>query len=200
MDLTDETVRQEIANLDTMATAYTAALNQSFEEKWNHKFDRSSIAAGAAGVENGNRDWEELQERLDDVCRFYLKTDERVRVEMREYVAARPSLLRALDGHVGWCARHIVSPSDREYLRRALAAVALHDNHLDYRNTYIGLGKLYTAAVKAGIQPSLDFYKVGLLSSKQSHTKWETDSTYNFLTQFEESAFFKADVAPKLAR
>jgi hypothetical protein len=200
VDFTNETIHQEIEHLDTTSAAYTAALNQDFEERWNHKFDDYSVASAAAGFGGGNRDWEELQARLDDVCRFYLKTEERVRVEMREDVATRPNLLRALDGHVGWCARHIASPSDREYLRTALAAVALHDNQLDYRNTYVGLGKLYTAAVKAEIQPSLDFYKVGLLCNKQSRTKWESDSTYNFLTQFEASAFFKTDVAPKLAR
>jgi hypothetical protein len=198
VELTNQTVRQEIENLDAVATAYTSTLNRSFEEKWNHKYDRPSIEHAASGFGADNRDWDQLQQQIDVLCEFYLKTDEQTRVEMREYVANRPNLLRSLDGHIGWCAKHISGPVDREYLRRALAAVALHDNRVDFRDTYLSLGKLYSAASKAGIHPTLDFYKVGLLSSKKSHTKWESDSTYNFLTQFEDSAFFKSDVAPKL--
>ena len=200
MDLTNQTVRQEIENLDAVAAECTAALNRSFEEKWNHKFDRSSIEQAASGFGAENRAWDDLQQQIDDLCGFYLTTDEQTRVDMRANVASRPNLLRALDGHVGWCARHISGPADREYLRRALAAVALHDNRLDFRDTYLGLGKLYASASKAGIHPSLDFYKIGLLSSTKSHTKWESDSTSNFLTHFEDSAFFKSDVVPKLNR
>lgn len=136
--------------------------------------------------------------RLDSVCASYLKSSGPIREQMRTEVSKSRPLLDALLAHSYRCAELLHEPSDREYLRTGLASIALQDNRIDFRDTYFALGALYLAAIKAGIQPSLELYKVGSLASESSHTSRPKDSTRHFLQAFEESAFFKAEVQPKL--
>ncbi len=192
-------IQSELTDLDANFTKYFSTTDEKFTKEWNQQYDHDSLSkAKAAAIESVIAVHEALHRRLDEICHFYLTADGKCREWLREFVSSRRSLLLALRDHVHWCARRIQSATDRELLRNGIAAISLQDNRLDFRDNYIALGHLYLAAVKTGIQPSLDLHKIGLLSSTLSRTKWPSDSTQNFLTGFEESAYFKESIVPKL--
>ena len=199
MELTNNPVEAEIIDLDSEFSRYFSKLNEGFQANWHQKYDAISLAQANNTAASSLRPiFEQLHERLDKICGLYLSTDNSNREAMREYIDGRRSLLLALNRHIGWCSRRVKVKADREVLRRGLAAVSLQDNRLDFRDNYLALGSLYLDSVEAGVIPSVDFYKVGLLSSARSRTSWPTDSTQNFLTRFEGSAYFRESVAPKL--
>jgi hypothetical protein len=183
-------MQSQLTDLDGEFTNYFSMTDERFKREWNGQYDRESLSkAKTAAVESA---------RTIKVCQIYLSLDNKHRDWTREFVNTRRSLLLGLRDHVHWCARKLSSLIDREFLMNGIAAISLQDNRLDFRDNYVALGHLYLTSVKAGIQPSLSFQKVGLLSNPLSRTKWPTDSTQNFLTTFEESAYFKETVLPKL--
>jgi hypothetical protein len=139
-----------------------------------------------------------LHEQLEQVCQLYLTVRSGDQETLRAYVGQRRALQRALEVHVGWCAREVKSAYDRDLVRGALAAISLGDNSCDYRDNYTALGALYLSAARNGIDVSSDFYQIGMISSSAPGRGGGSLSTQEFLTTFEQSAYFAADVAPKL--
>jgi hypothetical protein len=76
-----------------------------------------------------------------------------------------------------------------------LAAASLENNRVNFKEMYLALGSLYEACVKSGMQPSLEFVKIAYLSNPEKN---RGASMQEFLANFEDSAFFKKDVEPKL--
>ena len=140
----------------------------------------------------------ELHRRLENACQLYLTATTQEREQLRAFVSGHRNLIHLLAVHVGWCISHVRSAHDREFLRGGIAAISLQDNLGDFRDNYIGLGGLYLVCVNAGIEPSSDFYQIGLLSS--ANDKKRGGSTRHFLTKFETSAYFAESLAPKLAK
>lgn len=201
MDSDIGAIEKELDSLDASFSRYFSLVNERFQIVWNQQYDKKSLASAQELTTQGlGQEREQLHKRLDDICLYYLATTNETRRSLREFVSDRRPLLLALRDHPGWCARWINGPGDRALLRNGAAAVSLQDNRLDFRDNYLALGNLYLTAVRAGIQPTLDFYKIGLLSSSASRNKkWPQDTTQNFLSGFEESAYFKESVAPKLS-
>lgn len=140
---------------------------------------------------------EELHQRLDRVCDFYLNADDASRKSLRDSIINQRKIREALINHLTWCARHLKLPSDAALLKTGLASVSLEDSRLDFRDTLFGLAALYLASVNAGIQPTPEFIAVGLLSSSKPATPGGS-STKAMLTEFEKSLFFEETIAPKL--
>lgn len=195
-----ESTITELAMLEIEFSGVQSRREAAFMGHWNKKYDPESLkeASQSASTPADVDVLDALHRRLDAVCEVYLETDNDGRLKLRAELAKRNTLLNALHEHVAWCSKRLKEPSGQQYLRTGLAAIALHDNQLDFRETYVALAMLYVEAVKAGIQPSLDLYKIGSLASEVSRTRWPEDSTRNFLQRFEESAYFRDYVHPKI--
>lgn len=199
----DAKIEATITELTELEAAFSDVQSRRetvFMGHWNKKYDQESLkdASQTAGTSADVVILDALHRRLDAICEFYLETDNDDRLKLRAEAAKAKAVLNALHEHVAWCSKRLKHQSGQQYLRTGLAAIALHDNRLDFRETYLALAMLYLEAVKAGIQPSLDLYKVGSLASDVSRTRWPEDSTRNFLQQFEESAYFRDYVHPKI--
>jgi hypothetical protein len=148
-------------------------------------------------------DLEELRQTADELCVLYLSVTSEQREEIRN-LAAEPSRVISyhLFDHIGWSGKQISASGDGEWVRRGLAAASIENNRLDPRDMFTSLGGLYLAATSAGIDCSHYFQEVAELSSAQSvypKIRW-MGSMRDFLANFEQSAYFKADVRPKIGK
>ncbi len=196
-------IEKIVAELTTLESEFQTAQSRrdaSFRTRWSGDCDGDLLRAASQAWQNSTESfyYNSLHLRLNNVCAFYLDSDSDTRQRIRNTVAAQRSLLDALHEHPAWCAKQLKYTSERPYLRTGLAAIAIHDNRIDFRDTFTALAYLYLAAIEAGIQPSLDLYKVGALASDLSSTKRSQDSTKNFLQHFEDSTYFVSYVQPKL--
>jgi hypothetical protein len=92
------------------------------------------------------------------------------------------------------------SSKDGEWVRRGLAAASIEDNRLDYRDMFGALGGLYLAASSAGIHCSRYFNEAAELSSAQHGLFPSVGTMRDFLANFEQFAYFKSDVQPKIGK
>jgi hypothetical protein len=184
------------SDLDRRAEIYFSRLNEVFEKNWTRDYSPESIkSAGEKASAAAHEAREQLNKRIDPICDSYLAGTDKQRMELRAGVANFPTLLRALNQYIGWSQERIKGNEDRIHLRRALAAASLEDNRVNFKEMYLALGRLYEACVKSGVQPSLEFVKIAYLSNPEKN---RGTSMQEFLANFEESAFFKKDVEPRL--
>jgi len=148
-------------------------------------------------------DLEELHQTTDELCVLYLSVASEEREQIRN-LAAEPS--RFIDyhlfNHIAWAGKQVSTSGDGEWVRRGLAAASIEDNRLDARDTFTALGGLYLAASRVGIVCSYYFQEVAELSSAQPvypRIPW-IGSMRDFLANFEQSAYFKTDVRPKIGK
>lgn len=143
----------------------------------------------------------ELHQLIDDLCALYLSASEEQRAQIRNLAAEPPSTVRnQLLSHIGWAGEQASSSKDGEWVRRGLAAASIEDNRLDYRDMFRALGGLYLAASSAGIDCSHYFQEASELSSTQRGPSPSVGSMRDFLANFEQSAYFKLDVRPKIGK
>jgi hypothetical protein len=190
-------IENALPEIERLAEAYLRQFNEVFSAKWTKDYTPDSIkAAGdqAAAAALGHRDL--LNHEITSICDFYLTAADQDRALLRAAVVDFPNLLKTLHQYIGWCEEHIKAADDRSYLRRALSAASLEDNRVNYKEMYLALGSLYTKCAKVGLQPSIDFVKIAYLSNAQKNKNGM--SMRDFLEAFEESAFFKSDIEPKL--
>jgi len=195
-----ENILADLAVLQIEFQKIQSHCDDSLRAHGSGNFDEDSLSAASEAWQSSTEpnNTHSLHQRLNGVCSFYLDSDNAIRQRIRDTVAAQRSILDALHEHPGWCAKQLKSTANRDYLRTGLAAIAIHDNRIDFRDTFTALADLYLASIETGIQPSLDLYKVGALASDLSRTKWPQDSTKNFLQHFEDSAYFMSEVQPRL--
>jgi hypothetical protein len=165
-------------------------------EALNEIEQKSSIerADEKTSMESGPR--ERLNTRLNAVCDIYLTTADKERAELRSVLGRFSILLNSLPQYMDWCQRQIKTEEDRVRLRRALAAASLADNRVDDKEMCPALASLYETCVKAGLYPSKEFVNIGRLSNPEGgRTKI---SMRDLLMDFENSAFFRSNVRPRL--
>jgi hypothetical protein len=190
-------VLRSLPETELQATSYFAAFNKSFEANWGRSYETEDISgAGAIASVSVSRLREKLETKLNELLDFYLSCSADDREKLRNSIAKLRQMLAALHAYIGWCEEQLNCPQDRLFLRRALAACSLGDNRMSYKETYLALGSLYLASIRAGIHPSTEFAGVAGLSSSTEGVNGETMKS--FLGNFEDSAFFDADVKPKL--
>ena len=111
--------------------------------------------------------YQEMNEFLDRLCPAYLSAPPPQRAEVRAAVSDKDGVLSALLGHVYRSATRLRSHSDREWLRRGLAAASIENCSKDFRDVLLALAELYVAAEEVGIDPKPDFRAVARLSSHE---------------------------------
>ena len=163
-------------------------MKEGWETDW-----RSELTAAELRAEDT------LLQTLRAVCLTYVRAAPAQRESIRRMFDERETALWYLRSYTSHAAEQIRSKEDAEWLLVGLAAASIQDNRVDFRDTYVSLGRLYIRSVEKGIAPGTYFKRVGLLSSKAPSVDGQV-SMYEFLLGFEKSAFFKYEVAPNLPR
>jgi hypothetical protein len=141
---------------------------------------------------------EKLVATLEEVCRLYLETADANRRTIRDFFKSSYVVPRYLLGLAHSLADQIETGGGEGACLIALAAISIENNRTDYRDTFVILGRLYHRALRAGLDPRRLFDRAARLSSDQIDFDYNRSSMREFLSRFEQSAFFQADVAPYL--
>ena len=184
-------------DLDDSVGAWQKKVNDAFAARWQFEDgfdDRFREANEAARREAGKGPLAELYAFLDDLADTYLAVGSELRAEIRVLVGERRAVLGTMYDYIGHTVRFLHETGARVWLRRGLAGAAIEDARVDFRDLYLALGDLYLEARRAGLEPASEFRAVGALASKEPAGR----STAGILQGFEESAFFIADVRPKV--
>lgn len=130
-------------------------------------------------------------------CELYIAASPNQRNIMRALLAwsyvLPPYLLRLITLHP----KGAIEASEHA-IRLALAAASWENNKTDYRDMFMALGAVYADAVSAGINPGPWFQEAASWSSCRDDLGYGIAPMYDFLSRFKESAFFKADIEPRM--
>jgi hypothetical protein len=184
-NLGDQELDNFVADLGSRYEAYTR------NKAWDEKTGKEVVIP----VSENAKVREELQRMIGELCAFYLTVSVEKRDHIRKLVQVHRPLHNGLLAHIGWAAKH--KPTD--WLWRGLAAASIEDNRGDFRDMYIALGGLYLEAARVGIDVAGCFQKAAQLSSSVAGPSFKP-SMREFLTKFEQSAFFVQAIQPKLPR
>ena len=183
--------------LDDSVGAWQKKVNEAFAARWKFEdgFDeRFKEADAAARREAGKGPLAELYAFLDDLADTYLAVGPELRAEIRGLVGERRAVLNKMYDYIGHAASCLHESGARIWLRRGLAGAAIEDARIDFRDLYLALGDLYLEAARAGLETAEEFREIGALANTEPAGR----STAGMLEGFEESAFFTADVRPKV--
>jgi hypothetical protein len=125
-------------------------------------------------------------EKLDSLCPAYIEMNVNQRGVIKTIVHTHQALLHVMAGYTERAASQLTHQPDPNLLRYALAAAAIEDGGIDFRDTLMSLGNLYKAAYNAGLHPDPYYKKLGE----------QLGSAY--LSTFTESAHYLKDVKPTL--
>ena len=151
-----------------------------------HQRHVESIRSGDCPV-----DFDQLHDLLDELCGIYLEADPGQRVAIRAVFDDKGSVLKYLYSYIGGrVTRLLKSSEDVKWLRLGLAAAAIEDMRVDYRDLLICLGKLYLAAESIGIKPLSHFKAVARMSSAQG--RYGGGSTRDLLAEFHTSGHLRS--------
>lgn len=112
--------------------------------------------------------YQDIYRLLDDLCAVYLDTSSTRRAEIRSAVSGKEGIWSGLINYAHRAAKRLQSPTDKEWLRLALAAISIENCDGDFRDTLMALAELYVAGERAGIDPEPYFKDVAELSSCQA--------------------------------
>jgi hypothetical protein len=151
------------------------------------------------------RDSEEAGAVLSAACHFYETASPDDRQQLRRLL---PSEIheQLVWRFVPRLVASFTETGNTATLHLALVALSLDDNRWDYRDTFVHLGTLYRTALSFQLDPMHYFREVAAISNptdsmsgRGHHEKWRDSLPMQaFLTWFEDSAFFNADVKPYL--
>ena len=180
--------------------AWQDRVNAIFRERWQFAdgFGEALRAASeSARSAAGPTPLPELYGLLDRVADSYLAAGEEDRSAIRRLVGENRAVLHKMYWYIGHTATRVRETCSPAWLRRGLAAASIEDARRDYRDLYMALGNLYLEATRAGIDPGPAFREIGRLSNRGLAGPL---STAEMLENFEQSAFFSADVKPKVGQ
>ena len=151
-------------------------------------------AAAARSVELGAR--EEVFELLSEICDAYVRSDPQ-RCALFRGIVHQHEAMKLLDEYIGHAARILEGGGRPEWLDRALAALSIDDQRVDYRDWLMSLGVVYLAARTHGIDPAPALKRIGALSNSEPHAAAPTP-TRDAMTGYEQSAYFATSILPRL--
>jgi hypothetical protein len=122
---------------------------------------------------------------LDQLCESFLSASPPQREEIREFFEGKRRPLKDLEDRAARAAFMIKSIQDVDRLRLGLAAAAINDARIDYRELSLILSGLSRAAIGAGIDPGPHFRDVAEMSSRK-RTGTHPGSMRTFLLRFSD--------------
>lgn len=200
-----ESLQLQLAALNQRLTFWQRSVN----EELGKILDPQQISAGGYGHEQqhdalrtammraGDGPRQELNAAMDELCNLYLETNNQQRAEIRAWMASAPMVLRDLWGYIHRAAEQIRAGGGEQWLRFGLAVVSIEDLRVDYRDTLVGLGDLYRAAVEMKIDPRPSFAEIAAFSNS-APVQEDAVSTRDFIARFDKSDYFIGEVKPHL--
>jgi hypothetical protein len=139
----------------------------------------------------------ELNQAIDQLCQLYLEGSQGQRDKIRSLLGNNSAVLHDLWGYISRAAEQVRGGGGVAWLRAGLAVVAMEDLRADHHDTLHGLGELYLAADKAGLDPQKQFTDATALCSSESLK--DGRSARELLASFFQSEYFLQQVQPQLA-
>ncbi len=133
---------------------------------------------------------QEIQKAVGDLCEAYLQATPEQRERIRGLLDGKDNLRNHIYNYISASATWIRSSADRRPLERALAAAAIEDSRVDYRDLLMSLGDVWLAAERAGIAPGPAFRDASMLASPVSRGR--SGSTQGLLRDFHTSAYLSS--------
>lgn len=162
-------------------------------------YERADESLRIAKAHAGEGPWKEVYALFDELCMNYVQssTDQsnQIRILIRKY----PAMIRAFgDDYVGRAVSLLESTHDPRWLWLGLAAISIENNSIDFRDTYIILGRLYLTATRAGIDPKPAIQAVAKVSATDVKGSTSPIPMRKFLDKFHKSSYFREKVSPQL--
>jgi hypothetical protein len=139
----------------------------------------------------------ELTAFADRLCDHYLASGPQERAKVRARAGSHDAFFRWLWGYVEQSAEHVRTPDDGPRLRRALAALSIDDLRADLDLIDRALGRLYLAALRAGLDPDAEIARVARVSNPASAGGGAHMRSY--LTGYVGSKAYLTDVSAEAA-
>ena len=102
------------------------------------------------------KDWPTYQ----NFCVAFAKGDCSLRQKLHVLLADYPGIKNNLVGFAYQCAEKLMETGDETWLRTGLAAIAMAERSMDYRDMLLVLAELYVVAEEAGLDPIPAFREV----------------------------------------
>ena len=96
-----------------------------------------------------------------NLCQTYLDAPYEQRTLIRDAVSDRKGILNRLLGFVYEAAEQVRATKDVYWLRMGLAAAAIENSRLDWRDSLTAMAELYVTAEEVGIDPKPEFEAAG---------------------------------------
>jgi hypothetical protein len=161
-------------------------------------YRKERLRIGSAAQPSGEAE-ERLLDLFEEAVRVYLDGSESLRAEMRSFIGKADCLPRGLLPVVArYLERMREKAAVHEALRLGLAAVSLENFRTDPGDSFDYLSALYRQAYGFGIDPQASFNEIARLSSSSKDYPYSWGSMQEFLSGFDQSGVFKADVLRKL--
>src|SRR5207248_2087110 len=127
----------------------------------------------------------EVYEAITDSCKVYLNASSGQRQRIRELFRRSNRLPHYIWAATGELITNFKHSGDPEWIDLALAAIAIEDQHLDTKDTFVTLGLLYVEVFRRGLAPNDYLEHAAKMASPEMRA---------FLEGFETSPYFKSEV------
>jgi hypothetical protein len=134
---------------------------------------------------------------VEGVCARFLEAGPQERALIRARLGACDELFGMLFAFATMSPTLVRTADDAGALRLGLAAVSIDDGRAGVEAVQTALGRLWLAALRAGIDPKPHFQAVAELSNKG--TAGGGAFMRETLAEFDQSPFFEREVAPRRA-
>lgn len=138
----------------------------------------------------------EAVELFDALCAVYAKALPQERAKIRARVGSHEAVFDLFWDYVESSPEHIRSSADAALVERALTAISIDDLRADYHELNVVVGRLILAATTAGIDWKPLFKAAARISNPG--TGGGGAHMREYLVDFDQSAYFKVEIAPKL--
>jgi hypothetical protein len=199
-----EALGTELAKLNARLTKWQEQIREEFRK--NYESGKLTADSGMAEQQEalrlalaraGEGPRRELNQAIDQLCQLYLEGSQGQRDKIRGLLGNNSAILHDLWGYIARAAEQVRGGGGVAWLRAGLAVVAMEDLRADHHDTLHGLGELYLAADKAGLDPQKQFADAAALCSSEGLK--DGRSTRELLASFFQSEYFLQQVQPQLA-
>lgn len=201
-----KSVDRRLAELNQPLSAWYAQVRAESKEIFqsgpitaDNLSERADEALRIAKAHAGEGSWREVYALLDELCTEYVRSNAEQGSQIRIMVSKYPSMIRAVgDDYVGRAITQLETTGDPRWLWLGLAAISIENNSIDFRDTYIILGRLYLTATGLGIDPKPVFQAIARVSASDVKGSTSSIPMRKFLDKFHKSSYFRTEVSPRL--
>src|SRR5207237_9936634 len=169
-----EVLSAELAKLNARLAKWQEQIREEFRK--NYESGKLTAESGRAEQQEalrlalaraGEGPRRDLNQAIDQLCRLYLEGSAQQREKIRVVVGNNSAVLHDLWGYIARAAEQIRADGGVAWLRTGLAVVVMEDMRADHHDTLHGMGELYLAAEKAGLDPQKEFTQLAELCSSE---------------------------------